>query len=117
MANYVSRATIEPFEFYGLQIRELTPGTLTSASIAEIEVRPAVAHPLARSIKSDKLYTCLEGTVVFHVRGQELKLQYLDTLFIKRNEWFKYFNDSNKVARLLLVHIPPFDLGTEELIA
>ena len=47
---------IDPFDFQGLQIRELTPAGLESVSVAEIEVARGAYHPWARSTKCDKIY-------------------------------------------------------------
>ena len=37
-----------------------------------------------------------------------------DLLFIPKNEWFDYRNDQEETARLLLMHIPPFEIEAEE---
>ncbi len=112
--EYISSKDINPFDFGGLKIRELTPSDLSEASIAEIEVAPGCSHPRARSIKSDKIYYCLQGAVSFRVEGQDVSLQNQDLLLIPKNEWFDYRNDNAETARLLLLHIPPFDIEAEE---
>jgi hypothetical protein len=33
---------------------------------------------------------------------------------IKAGEWFSCANNGNKERKLLLIHVPPFDLGAEE---
>ena len=104
----------EPFDFRGLTIRELTPKGLESSSVAEIEVSPGASHETARSVKSDKIYICTQGAVVFKVGRREVGLETGDLLLIPRNEWFCYYNTSGETARLILVHIPPFDLECEE---
>lgn len=111
---HVSRRDVEPFDFRGLTIRELTPKGLESASLAEIEVQPGVRHETARSVKSDKIYVCALGAISFKVGGEDVRLENGDLLLIPRNEWFDYHNDSGETARLILVHIPPFDLEREE---
>ena len=104
----------EPFDFRGLTIRELTPKGLDTASFAEIEVPPGASHQTARSIRSDKVYYCTQGTVLFRVAGREIKLEAGDLLLIPKGDWFSYRNDTDQTARLFLVHIPPFDLEHEE---
>ena len=104
----------EPFDFRGLTIRELTPKGLESSSVAEIEVSPGASHETARSVKSDKIYICTQGVVVFKVGNRDVSLGTGDLLFIPKNEWFRYSNISGETARLILVHIPPFDLECEE---
>ena len=104
----------EPFDFRGLTIRELTPKGIDTASFAEIEVPPGASHQTARSIRSDKVYFCTLGTVLFQVAGGEFRLDTSDLLLIPKGAWFSYRNDTNQIARLFLVHIPPFDLEYEE---
>jgi len=112
--EYVSSKDVKPFDFGGLKIRELTPSALSEASIAEIEVASGCSHQRARSNKSDKLYVCLQGAVSFRVEGQDVALDNQDLLLIPKNEWFDYRNDNAETARLLLLHIPPFDIEAEE---
>ena len=79
---------IDPFDYGGLQIRELTPAGLDSVSVAEIEVAPGAHHPRARSTKCDKIYICARGTVSFWVEGQveepTIQLANRGLLFIDR---------------------------------
>lgn len=103
-----------PFDFGGLSIRELTPASLNSASVATIDVPAGARHRTARSSGSDKLYVCLEGLISFVVQDRELTLGKRDVLHVATSEWFSYSNESGKPARLLLVHIPPFELASEE---
>ena len=105
-----------PFDFDGLGIRELTPTSLKSASIATIDVPPGARHRMARSSRSEELYVCLEGPLSFVVQHREIALGPLDVLHIPTHEWFSYHNESGKPAKLLLIHIPPFDLDSEEFL-
>ena len=113
---HVAYKSVVPFDFKGLQIRELTPEDLPSASFAEIEVAPGIKHDRARSTKCDKMYLCLEGRPLFRVESGEVRLGPRDLLLIRKNEWFEYHNDDDKIVRLLLIHIPPFDLESEEFL-
>ncbi len=115
--SHKSREATASFAFQDLTIREMTPDGLTSASVAEVTVPPSAAHARARSTKSDKLYAGQEGEVVFRLDGGEVRLRPGDTLAIPAGSWFAYVNDGERTARLLLVHVPPFDLDAEEFEA
>ena len=112
--RHVAPEDIPPFDFSGLQIRELTPDELKSASVAEIEVPPNAKHNIARSTRSDKVYFCIEGEVLFSVDGRTVILKPRDMLFVPKGEWFSYRNVTTFAARLLLIHVPPFVLASEE---
>ena len=111
--DFVRSGSVIPFDFAGLQIRDLTSNSLPSASVAQIEVAPGAAHPKAKSTRSDKLYFCVEGTVIFACDGKCVPLEPMDLLVVRKNEWFEYHNESTRAAKLLLVHVTPFDLESE----
>ncbi|MFQ5875137.1 MAG: cupin domain-containing protein [Dehalococcoidia bacterium] len=117
MKNHVKYFCVTPFSFYDLTIRELSPTGYERLSVAEVRVPPGAAHPKARSIKSDKLYVCIEGTITFQLNGESLQLNPLDVLLIPRAEWFSYRNDVSEEGKLLLVHTPPFDMAREEIVS
>ncbi len=112
--EHVSYSQMAPFDSQGLKIRELTPGQLQSDSVAEIEVVPGARHQRARSARCDKLYIGSEGEVLFRVENEAISLKRRDLLFIRTGEWFEYRNDQAQTARVILIHIPPFDLQSEE---
>ena len=91
--EHLSSNDVKPFYFGGHKILELTLRDLSEASISEIEVAPGCSHQRARSIKSDKIYFCLQGAVSFQVEGQDVPLESRDLLLIPKNEWFDYRND------------------------
>lgn len=105
---------IEPVDFRGLKIADLTSENKFSASVAHIEVASQGRHDRARSVKSDKFYVCLEGTLVFEVGGEELSIEPGDLVVVPKDEWFSYRNHTEKIATLILIHVPPFDLAAEE---
>ena len=111
--HYVRSKDVASFRFGGLRIRDLTAQSLSSASIASVEVAPGVAHDMAKSTKSDKFYACVTGKVVFEVNKKRIELAPLDLLVIQRNEWFAYRNEGEQTATLLLVHVPPFEMESE----
>ena len=111
--KHIAKGKPVPFDFHGLKITDFGPPQSDSASLAVIDVPPGAKHPKARSTKSDKFYFCLEGPVSFVVEKQEVSLQTSDLLVISKGEWFSYSNPADKQAKLLLVHVPPFDLNAE----
>ena len=88
--THISYRNVTPFNFMGLQIRELTPDGLVSASVAEVEIAPGAKHETARSTRSDKLYVCIEGGISFRIEERDIKLELRDLLLIRRGEWFSY---------------------------
>ena len=107
--HHVKTKEVTPFDFEGLEIRDLIPGLLPSASVAHIEVPPGAAHATAKSTKNDKLYLCIAGKPTFEVNGKRIQLGPLDLLVIQRDEWFNYRNETDDTAVLFLVHVPPYD--------
>ena len=112
--SHVIYKNIIPFDWRGIKIRELTPSDIKYASVAEIEVQSGIKHDTARSMRSHKIYICIEGKVVFHLENKEVILEPKDILVIPKKEWFDYQNKDPKTARLLLIHVPPFSLESEE---
>ena len=112
MLNITRHDDVEAFDFHGLQIREIQRSD--RSSLAEIDVAPGTIHPKARSTASDKIYTCLEGSISFVVDGQNVVLSERETLVIDVDTWFEYSNLGSKMARLLLTHTPAFNLEAEE---
>ena len=110
---HVKPDEVNNLDFRGLQVMDYTEGLSLSASIAEIEVPPGVSHAKAKSSRYDKYYFCTEGSIAFTCGGQPEQLNTRSLLVIPANSWFKYTNETGEVARLLLVHVPPFDLGAE----
>ena len=111
---HLKHSDSKPFDFDGLQIRDYTSGLGQSASVAVIEVPPGIRHRNARSHRSDKYYVSLDGEVSFSVCGKAVLMKPTDVLIVPRLEWFSYVNETNRPSRLLLVHVPAFDLDGEE---
>ena len=112
--EHISSKDVVPFDFCGLKIRELTPRDLSEAPIVEIEVAAGCCHKKARSNKSGTINFCFPGAVSFRVEGQNVALDNHDLLLIPNNEWFDYRSDKEETARLLLLHLPPFEIEAEE---
>ena len=113
---YVQTKEVTPYDFEGLEVRELIPGLLPAASVAHVEVQPGAAHATSRSSKNDKLYICIAGKPTFEVNGEQIELGPLDLLVIQRDEWFNYRNESDEAAVLFLIHVPPYDSGGDEFL-
>ena len=107
---YSKAADGTPFDFGGIQIRDYTSGLLDGASVAQIIVPQGAAHRKAKSTRSDKLYVGIDGTVTFSVKGKPVALEPMDLLVVEKDEWFEYWNASDNIAVLLLVHVPSFDV-------
>ena len=111
---HVPKDAVRLLDFEGLKISDYTERMGGSASAAVIDVAPGVRHRTARSSISDKFYFCLHGRVSFRVGERAIILQAQDLLVVHRGEWFTYNNETDQHVRLLLVHVPPFDLSAEE---
>ena len=111
--DHVKLRDVTPVDFMGLVIRGPTLASLTSASVALIDVPPGVSHPKAKSVESDKLYVCVSGALSFTVDGAPIEMGPSDLLVVPKGEWFEYENRGDSTATVLLVHVPPFNLESE----
>lgn len=111
--DHVELRNVPPFDFGGLVIRDPALASLTSASVALIDVPPGASHPRAKSVESDKLYVCVSGTLAFTVEGTRIEMGSPALLVVPRGEWFAYENRGDAAATVLLVHVPPFNLESE----
>ena len=82
--NHSRLQDVAPFDFMGLLIRDPVLDSTSSASVALIEVAPGVSHPQAKSTKSEKLYICIEGSLVFVVDGNRVEVEPIDLLVIRK---------------------------------
>ena len=73
--DFVRSGSVIPFDFAGLQIRDLTSNSLPSASVAQIEVAPGAAHPKAKSTKEplNKSVTLILNPTRRSCEGRNLK--------------------------------------------
>lgn len=113
---YVKTREATPYQFEGLEVRELITGLLPAASVAHVEVQPGAAHGASKSTKNDKLYICISGAPTFEVDGNRIDLVPLDLLVVQRDEWFNYRNESADTAVLFLIHVPPYDSDGDEFL-
>ncbi len=109
----IERDSLKPIDFEGLEIRDYTAGTEVSSSVAEITVPAGVGHRLAWSMRSDKYYYVLEGSLSFVVGAETVELTVGDCCIIRKGNRFSYSNPKGVLARVLLMHTPSFDLAEE----
>jgi uncharacterized protein (DUF952 family)/quercetin dioxygenase-like cupin family protein len=109
----IQAATITPFDWAGLTIRDMTAGASTRSSLARITVPPGAQHMPAWSKLSDKFYYMLVGQLHFWLDGQAHVLGAGDLVVVTMGRKFAYINKTNAPADLLLLHTPAFDLDAE----
>jgi len=109
----IEQESVTPFNFDGLEIRDYTADRSSSSSFAEITVPAGVRHRLAWSRRSDKFYFGLQGRLRFMVDDQAVELSAGDLCIIRKGDRFSYENRTERVAKVLLVHTPSFDLSQE----
>ena len=110
----IKKGSVPSSSFHDLVIHDYTANLNSSSSFAVITVPPRSSHPKARSKRSDKYYFVKSGSITFALDNDELTLCQGDLLFIKRNNWFSYYNRSNKMAELILIHTPCFSIEEEQ---
>jgi mannose-6-phosphate isomerase-like protein (cupin superfamily) len=112
----LSRSAMTPIDFHGLRIFDYTAGKSLGSSVAAIEVAPGAKHAEAWSRRSDKYYLVSSGEVRFVLDGEPHVLKSGDFCFVQRGRRFSYSNDTSKLATLVLVHTPGFDLREEVFV-
>ena len=109
----ISKASIEPLVFEGMTIFDYTPAPDFSSSFAVIEVPSGVSHAKAWSKRSDKYYYVAQGQVQLQLEDQQLDLKQGDLCVIKQGQRFRYQNNDQETAVLVLVHTPDFQIDSE----
>jgi mannose-6-phosphate isomerase-like protein (cupin superfamily) len=109
----ISKDSINPFDFQGLEIIDYTAGKDLSSSLAEISVPPGIKHGKAFSTRSDKYYYQVAGHLRFDVEGDLFDLNPGDACLVLKGQKFSYENDSDEPAKLILIHTPSFKLEFE----
>ena len=112
----VNRKDVQPFDFRGLKIFEMTPEGSRSLSFAEIVAPRDIAHQWSRSSRSDKIYFGIEGEIEFELLDGKVILGPGSLLVIEQGEWFSYVNKEQTPGRMLLIHHPSFNLEAEEFL-
>ncbi|MCX7709724.1 MAG: cupin domain-containing protein [Clostridia bacterium] len=111
---YKERHELQPIDFGGLKIFDYTADLSDNkSSFAIIDVPGFCSHKTAYSKQSDKYYYVILGEVVFTIEGKEYMLKEGDFCLIEKGKKFSYVNNSEKEARLVLVHTPNFNLENE----
>ena len=104
---FIRASSVGGFDFEGLQIRDYTAGLEGRSSVAEVIAPPRSRHRRARSLRSDKVYWVLEGTLSFEIDGTAMTLGVGDLAIVPQGAAFAY-QTSDVQARVLLIHTPPF---------
>jgi mannose-6-phosphate isomerase-like protein (cupin superfamily) len=109
----IRKEEINPINFSGLSLYDYTSKCKEKSSFAVINVPINVGHQLSWSKRSDKFYYILEGKLTFTINDENHVLNKGDFCIIKKGEKFKYKNNFNGAASLILVHTPNFLLNEE----
>lgn len=109
----ITRDSVSPLDFEGLEIRDYTHDLKPSSSVAQITVPAGARHRPSWSKRSDKYYFGLRGKLSFTVGDLVVELAAGDLCIIHKGDRFGYENTSDEVATVLLVHTPSFDLSQE----
>ena len=112
----VRMGEVAPFDFGGLAIRDYTAGQPVSSSFALISVPSGSAHPEALSLRSDKYYFVVTGSVEFVDGGKASVLSAGDFCLVPQGQRFSYRNVSDTTASLCLIHTPCFDSDAEVFV-
>jgi mannose-6-phosphate isomerase-like protein (cupin superfamily) len=104
----------EKIDFNGLEILDYTADIEgLAASMAAIDIPAGASHAPSWSKRSDKYYLVVAGSIRFTLDGEEFDLDAGDFCLVKQGRKFSYRNVRSHLARLVLVHTPPFDLESE----
>ena len=109
----IRQEDIKAINFEGLLIHDFTSGQATNASFAVIEVPAGVKHREAWSKRSDKYYYVVSGQLCFALDGVEYLLSKGSFCRVPQGQKCSYHNRSAESVRLILVHVPSFDLESE----
>lgn len=111
----IAKASIVPFDYFGLRIVDYTSENKLSSSVAEITIDPGTSHPKAYSKRSDKYYYVVSGNLEFTVENDSYSLAAGDVCIIAKRQKFSYRNTTEDAAKVVLVHTPEFDVQSEVL--
>ncbi|MGD9021826.1 MAG: cupin domain-containing protein [Lysobacterales bacterium] len=110
----IRKRDAECIDFDGLGILDYTARLDgNAASMAAIDIPPGTSHAESWSKRSDKYYLVTSGSIRFVLDNDRFDLDSGDFCLVKQGRKFSYRNVQAEPARLVLVHTPPFDLGSE----
>ena len=112
----IRRDEAREFQFHGVTIRDYGAAVERSASVTTVEVPAGGRHPFAYSSRCEKLYSVIEGSVQFGVDGVVYKAGPGDLVVVPKGDVFRYGNWWDESAKMLLVHVPAFDLAAEHVL-
>jgi len=112
----VRRDELSEFESHGLKVADYGATAGCTASVAVVEVPSEGRHPFAYSSRCEKLYLVLDGEVRFIVDSVFYRPRAQDIVIVPKGAVFRYQNEGDHAARMLLVHVPAFDPEAEHLL-
>lgn len=103
-----------PFPFGTLAVRDMTPTTFTSLSMAVVEVPIGAEHPPFAEQRKEKIYVGLEGEVAFTCEGETVLVRRGDVLVFSGGEQYSYHNGGYQPGRLLVLQRPNRERDSDE---
>lgn len=101
-----------PFPFGSLDVRDMTPRTFTSLSMAVVEVPIGAEHPPFAEQRKEKIYVGLNGEIAFTCDGETVLVGPGDVLVFAGGEQYSYHNGGYEPGRLLVLQRPNRDVAT-----
>ena len=112
----VSRRALAPIDFHGLEILDYTAREKLGSSFAVIDVPADAKHPEAFSLRSDKYYFVVQGSLEFTLNDERFDLESNDLCIVPKGKKFSYSNRTAAPARVILVHTPSFETESEKFV-
>ena len=112
----VRRAEAKEFGFHGVTVADYGATAEGTASVAMVDVSPGRHHPFAYSSRCEKLYLVMAGEVRVIVDGVLYRPKVQDLVIVPKGKVFRYENEGDGAARMLLAHVPAFDPEAEHLL-
>lgn len=104
------------FRFHDLEVADFGALAGGRASAAAVEVPPKGASPFSYSHASERMFFVLEGELQFNVDGVRYDANEGDLVIVSQNTVSRYWNDSQELAKVLVVHVPAFDAEKEHVL-
>jgi len=95
-----------PFPFGTLDVRNMTPHSLSQLSLGVVEVPIGGEHPPFAERRNEKVYVGLRGEVLFTCEEETALVTPGDVLVFDSGEHYSYHNGGYEPGRLLVMQIP-----------
>jgi mannose-6-phosphate isomerase-like protein (cupin superfamily) len=89
-----------------LTVRDMTPDSFGSLSLAEVEVPIGADNPPYAAADKDKVYIGITGDIEFVIDGTSTRVARGDVLVIRTGEQYSYHNGGYEMGRLFLIQAP-----------